>query len=246
MKALILAAGVGRRLGEAAGGDPKSLLKFGGKSLLQRHIEILQACGVWDIIIVVGHRGEAIEQELDRLGLSGKVALLANPRYREGSVVSLWSARELLRQREPILVMDADVLYDVRAMRRLLSHEIENGFLLDRDVEPGDEPMKLCVRDGLIVDLHKRPSAPYEWYGESIGFTKFTGAAASELADVLDACVREGRTNIEYEEAIRDMIYKTPGLFRFVEITGLPWVEIDFVEDIARARADILPLLADT
>src|SRR5262252_3899912 len=84
--AIILAAGVGGRLGSAA---PKVLLEFGGKSLLERHLEALHANGVDDIAITVGHRPDLIRAELCRQGALDRVALVENPRYREGSVVSL-------------------------------------------------------------------------------------------------------------------------------------------------------------
>jgi len=245
MKAVILAAGVGRRLG---GGDsdslPKSLLEFGGVSLLRRHLEILNRSGVADITVVVGHRSASIEGEIASVG-SGLIKTCRNARYREGSIVSLWSARDILGAGAPVIVMDADVLYDARMMRTLLSAPLENGFLLDRDVEPGDEPMKLCVRDGKIVDLHKRPTIPHDWYGETVGFTRLSASMAAKLAERTDRFVRDGRTNVEYEEAIRELIVEEPDSFGFVEATGLPWIEIDFPGDVARARETILPRLVD-
>lgn len=246
MNALILAAGVGRRLGEASEARPKALLRFGGKSLLQRHIEILAACGIADVTIVVGYGADAIEAEARRVGGQAQLSFFTNPRYREGSIVSLWSGREVLKGGEPVLVMDADVLYDVRLLRRLLSAPCENGFLLDRDVEPGDEPMKLCIRDRHIVDLHKRPTADYEWYGETVGFTRLSASVAAKLADRTDLFVRQGRCTVEYEEAIRDIIVEEPlGTFGYVETAALPWTEIDFQEDVARARDVIFPQLAE-
>ena len=106
--------------------------------------------------------------------------------------------------------------------------------------------MKLCIRDRHIVDLHKRPTAAYEWYGETVGFTRLSAAVAAQLADRTDLFVRQRRCNVEYEEAIRDLIIEAPlGTFGYVETGGLPWTEIDFTEDVARARDVIFPLLAE-
>src|SRR5690349_6624129 len=79
--AIILAAGVGRRLG-AAGDRPKILLEFGGRTLLARHLEALQAHGVEEISITVGHQRELIEAALSGLGWRDRVELVCNPRYR--------------------------------------------------------------------------------------------------------------------------------------------------------------------
>ena len=119
MKALILAAGVGRRLGEAAGGRPKALLTFGGKTLLRRHVELLAAAGVDEVVIGVGHRAAAIEAELARIGSERPIRSVHNPRYREGSVVTLWTLRHELAFGGDVLLMDADVLYDRRILSRL-------------------------------------------------------------------------------------------------------------------------------
>ena len=246
MKVLLLAAGVGRRLGDSINPVPKALLRFGEKSLLQRHIEILHSFSVTDITITVGHLAETISDEIAGLGLSGQVRTLNNPRYREGSVVSLWTGRDVLTSGETVVLMDADVLYDARVMAQLLIGEPENCFLLDRAIAPGDEPVKLCIRDGRIVDFHKRPQVEHDWHGESVGFFRLTPPVAAELAARADRYVEEGRAQFEYEEPMRDMVLAAPpGRFGYAEVTGLPWTEIDFAEDVRRAQTAIFPHLVD-
>jgi choline kinase len=246
MKALILAAGVGRRLGDSKADLPKALLPFGGKSLLQRHFEILRSFAITDIAVTVGYLAESIRAEITRLGLQHQVRTIDNHRYREGSIVSLWSGREVLESGEPVLLMDADVLYDSRLMARLLNSSIANCFLVDRDIEAGDEPVKLCIRDGRIVDFHKRPQLAHDWHGESVGFFRLSPAVAAELARRADAYVAQGHVGLEYEEPLRDIVLAAAdSAFGFAEVTGLPWTEIDFPADVRRARSEIFPRLID-
>jgi choline kinase len=246
-QALILAAGVGRRLGGDGPEEhrqPKALLDFDGKTLLRRHIEILHGAGIRAITVVVGYRAEAINAALETFD-GAPVSTLVNPDFREGSVVSLWAARSVLRSGAPIILMDADVIYDTRLMDRLISSELSNCLLLDREIEPGDEPVKLCVQGGRIVDFRKKPTEAHEWYGESVGFFRFTPEAAAELADRADDYVTTGRRMMEYEEPIRDMIMASPAdRFGFEDISGLPWTEIDFPEDIVKARVLLPELVA--
>ncbi len=247
MKVIILAAGVGQRLGDGPEHRPKALLRFGSRTLLERHLAILHVFGITDIAITVGFRADLLAEEVGRLGLADAIQLIPNPDYREGSVVSLWAARNVLASGAPILLMDADVLYDNRLMARLLESTIANCLLLDRNVEPGEEPVKICVRGDRIVDFHKRPQRPYEWHGESVGFFRFSPDAARELAGrVADYAGRAERRLLEYEEPVRDMILESPQRgFGFEDISGLPWTEIDFPEDVRRARELVLPRLAD-
>jgi choline kinase len=245
LTAILLAAGVGRRLGGDADHPPKALTRFGGKSLLRRHLEILAAFGVAEIAIVVGYKKAAIEEEAIRAGVAPRLRFLENPRFREGSMVSLWTAREVLDGGGKVLLMDADVLYDHRLMGRLVTSPLPNCLLLDRDIEPGDEPVKLCVAGGRIADFHKVPKVAHEWHGESVGFFRFAPDIAAELARRTDGYVAAGQTALEYEEAIRDMILASPDTFGFEDITGLPWTEIDFPADVRRAESEILPKLLD-
>ena len=238
-RAILLAAGVGRRLHDTAGSTPKALLPFAGRTLLARHVGTLNRCGVSDITVVVGFEADRMRGAADALP---GVRLVFNPDFREGSVVSLWAARASLLSDAPVILMDADVLYDDRLLRRLVDSPHPNAVLLDRDIEPGDEPVKLCIRDGTIVDFHKKPTAAHEWHGESVGFFRFTPETAAELARRASDYATGGQRHMEYEEPIRDMIQSAPSRFGFEDITGLPWTEIDFPADVAKAQA-LLPRL---
>ena len=246
-KALILAAGIGRRLGEPEAGkrvSPKAMLNFGGKTLMDRHIGILRRLGISDITVVIGFAAAEMRAALAALTEGPPIRVAVNPDFREGSVVSLWTGRAVLRSGAPVILMDADVLYDARMMARLIDSPNTDCLLLDREIEPGDEPVKLCVRDGRIVDFHKRPIEPHDWHGESVGFFRFSPSAAKELADRAEDYLATGRRMMEYEEPIRDMIIASAAdRFGFEDISGLPWTEIDFPEDVVKARA-LLPELA--
>jgi choline kinase len=248
-RAVILAAGIGRRLGAPSTDGcrqvdvPKALLSFGGRTLLGRHVALLRANGVVDIAVTVGFGASHVVAALQDLGGYG-LEPIENPDFRQGSVVSLWAARAILRYGGPVILMDADVLYDRRLLARLIDSPHANCLLLDRDIEPGDEPVKLCVLAGRIVDLRKQPTQPHDWHGESVGFFKLGAAAAAELAARVEDYVDGGRRMMEYEEPLRDMIMASaPDRFGFEDISGLPWTEIDFPEDVVKANA-LLPELA--
>lgn len=242
-KAIILAAGVGRRLGLHTSVLPKIMLTFNGETLLARHLSMLKRSRLSNVTIVVGYEADQIEAAVPEAAGGLTVITIENPDFREGSVVSLWAARDVLRSGAPIVLMDGDVLYDHRLMSRLMTSLHSDVLLLDRELDPGDEPVKLCVREGSIVDFHKRPTEAYDFHGESVGFFRFAPDTAAELANRVDAYIDAGRRSVEYEEPIRDMIMQSPpDRFGFEDITGLPWTEIDFPEDLVKATA-LLPEL---
>ncbi|MCC7410986.1 MAG: phosphocholine cytidylyltransferase family protein [Gammaproteobacteria bacterium] len=244
MKAVILAAGVGKRLAAAHAG-PKCLLRFGGRTLLERHLERLRAAGIRDVVLCLGYQAQQVHAELARIGAAGWVTTIVNPDYEQGSVVSLWTVREHLDPVAGAIVMDADVLYGRGLLERLAGSRHENCFLLDREFEPGEEPVKLCVRGQVLVEFRKRlaPDLSYDYCGESIGFFRFGGAMAARLAASVDAYRDTGRGEEPHEEAIRDLLLESPGEFGFEDVTGMPWTEIDFERDVVRAQNQILPLI---
>ncbi len=243
MKAVILAAGIGSRLGfPTAEHPPKVLLRFGGKSLLQYHIEILKRRGIDELVLGVGYRHQDIEREIDALRARNFVRTVFNEDFEEGNIVTLWTLRDELRCGKPVLLMDADVLYEEALVERLVDSLHQNCLLLDRGFDPGDEPVKICVRDGEIVEFRKWLSADFDFCGESVGFFKLSAEAAGKIIAQTELYLRQGRRHEPYEEAIRDVLLTSPrDVFAFEDITDMAWTEIDFAADVERANAEILP-----
>ncbi|MEE9146011.1 MAG: NTP transferase domain-containing protein [Candidatus Tectomicrobia bacterium] len=243
MRAVMLAAGVGHRL-QLSEPLAKILLTFDGETLLKRHLRILAFCGVRHLDLVVGYRADEVLAEIDGADTDLRVTAHMNEDYTLGSIASLWAARSVLAGGDPVFFMDADVLYDHRLLVRLIESEHRNCFLLDRKVGPGDDPIKLCMTDGLLVDIHKHPKLPHEWRGEWIGFARFEPDIAAKIAKAAGRYMASGCHLAIYEDAFRDvLIAERPGTFGVEDVTGLPWVEIDFPEDLEVAKNEVLPQL---
>ena len=190
MKVALLAAGVGARLDPGPEAPPKALLRFAGESLLKRTLDILVSFGLGDVTVVVGHRAEEIERELAALGAADLVRTRFNPDYRTSSLLSLWALREVLRAGEPVLYMDADVLYDWRMLERLLGSPHDDCILIDRDIDPDDEWLDVRVRGGQIVAFDKGVMLDdYDIRAEWVGFARFSAGVAARLAEAVEGYV---------------------------------------------------------
>ena len=246
MRAIILAAGRGLRLQQSSDARfPKCLLRFDGTTLLERHLRLLDEAGVRDVVLALGFEPERIEAELVRIGRRDDVEIVINPRFDLGSVLTVHATAEPLVRGGDVLLMDADVLYDARIMSALVADAHANRILIDRGFEPGDEPVKVCVRNGVAVEFRKRVAADlaYDTIGESIGFMRFTEATARRFAAIVAGYVDGGRADQPHEEAMRDLLLEGSHPFDIGDVTGAPWIEIDFPADIARATDTILPRL---
>lgn len=245
MHAIILAAGVGSRLfGDSRSQPPKSLIEFDGRTLLARHIEYLQDLGVTKLTLVVGYRKDLVAEEAEACAPEGFLEIVENPMYRGGSLISMWYARETYRRGETVLFMDADVLYDTDILKRLADSSWDSALVYDEDLDEGDDPVRICLRDGGVVDFGKRIVGQFDAMGEWPGFMKVSPETGPLIAASLENYIEGGQLMATYEEAIRDVIVGGPtGVFGIVDISDLDWIEIDFPEDLERARAVILPKL---
>ena len=247
MRAIILAAGRGSRLQQTADQQrPKCLLTFGGRSLLERHLRLLEAAGVREIVLALGFRHELIEAELTRIGRGSRLEIVLNPRYELGSMLTVHCAAEPLGRGGDVLLMDADVLYHQRIMAALTAGPGPvNRLLIDRDFEAGEEPVKVCVAAGVPIELRKQlePGLEYDTIGESVGFFRFDERAARRLAAIVQDHVASSRAHLPHEEAVRDLLRERSQRFEVCDVTGAPWIEIDFPMDVARATDEVLPQL---
>ena len=247
MRAIILAAGRGQRLQQPEHQQiPKCLLRFGGKTLLERHLLALRECGVSEVVLALGFKRELIEAEIDRMRVTPAPEIVINPGFELGSVLTVHTAAEPLGRGGEVLLMDADVLYHGQILKALVAGErAVNRVLMDRDFEAGDEPVKLCLRGAVPVELRKRvaPDLQYDTVGESVGFFRFDETGARRLTEIVAGYVARGASDMPHEEAVRDLIREHDHAFDVADVTGLPWIEIDFPKDVARAEREILPEL---
>ena len=246
MHAIILAAGRGNRLAEFnPDGRPKCLLEFGGRSLLARQLDILFQYGIRKATLVVGYEADLIIDHVGTLATRPDVSFVYNPAFIKGSVLSLLAAKDVMTRGETVLVLDADVLFHPQIMQRLVESSHQNCFLIDQDFTAGDEPVKIAIHQGRMVEFRKALPAELEFdtLGESVGFFKFNGAMAAEISQTCSGYNTEGLLGAPHEEALRDVLLAEPSEFACEDVSGLPWLEVDFPEDVERAIKQVLPAI---
>jgi choline kinase len=124
MKAVILAAGVGKRLWPVTQYRPKCLIELGGQTLLSRYLSALASEGIRRADIVVGYKQEMIREAANSESFGVQVNFLVNEQFHRGSISSLWVARTALD--DDVVIMDADVLFHREILRRLVHSPYPN------------------------------------------------------------------------------------------------------------------------
>ena len=245
MKTFIYAAGRATRLGPAFADRPKILLEIGDKTLLEWHLHRLAELGLRQLVLVTGHKREQIAERLpslrDRSGV--EITEVVNPDFTEGSVLSFHvSIPEILRANGPVLLMDGDVVYPTELLKRLLASHHKSALLVDRNFSKADDdPVLVPLRGGKPFDFMKKWKGSADQVGESIGFFKLDSADVPVMiAETRQRAAGQGRLD-SYDEVLRALV--VAGRFESVDVTGLPWTEVDFPKDVEYARSQVLPAI---
>jgi len=237
MRAIILAAGVGWRLKPHTETTPKSLMEIGGQSLLRRYLETFAALGLPEAVLVVGHLKEQVMAEAARGPAEVEVRFVVNEQFTRGNILSLWHARHEFD--DDILIMDGDVLFPRELLARVIAFPDVNAIAVDERFQDTGEEQKVVCEDGWVVEVTKKISGDPRVRGEEVGILRLSADAAEVLRGILEEFIETGKDSLEYEDAFRELAAEVP--IGVVEIGDLPWIEIDFEEDLAHAREDILP-----
>jgi len=239
MKAVILAAGVGKRLSTVTNGRPKCLCRVAGHTLLSRYLEDLAHLGFSQVVIVVGYQHHLVRTAAESQAFPGEIRFVFNDAYERGSIGSLWAARHECN--DHLVMMDADVLYHPIILRRLVESPHPNALLMDETIAQTSEECMVVIQQERVIALTKQVPPAYDQIGEGVGFLKVHARETPHLLASVEGCIQRGKFDMEYEDALTDFFQAVPvGVER---IGGLPWVEIDFPEDLRKAEKEIIPLL---
>jgi len=229
MRTIILLAGAGKRLRNFTE-NPKCLLKIGGMTLLERYLSALAQLNIPDIALVVGYKSELVKRSARNL--NPHLKFIENPDFQKGSILSLYRASDELRG--DTILMDGDVYFEAEVLRRIVASKTENLVATDTTQTGSGEEMMVGIKNGRILDMKRHLHGSYDLAGEAVGFYKLGQQACESLRQILDEQLRLGRQNLGYEDVLPLLFQRIH--FEPVTVDGLKWVEIDFEEDIMRAK----------
>jgi len=230
--AVILCAGGGTRLKPLTDDRPKALVDVGGETILGRAVRLLVGAGVRHLVVATGYREEAVRAAL--ANCEAKVVLHHNADFeRTQNSVSLHRCAESLAGRS-FFKLDGDLLFHADVLGRLEASPCLLSVAVDKSGVLGDEEMKVLTDGDRVLRFGKKLD-PARCSGESIGIERVDAAASPLLFRALAIAERAGRTDLYYEDVYDELI--AAGLeARAVDVSDLPWFEIDTADDLALAR----------
>ena len=236
MHAIILAAGKSKRLGAITENTPKCLLSLGSTTILEHQIENLAANGIRTVSLVTGFCEDKIRETL-----GNAVHYISNSVYdTTNSIYSLWLALQEIRG--SVIILNADVVFHPGILTNLIASPYPDALAISFQGGMGDEEMKVTVRNEKIHDISKDMD-PSGADGENVGIIKFSPQGRDALFETVDELVGAGVVNAWAPRAFQKMCASFD--LYSVSTAGLPWIEIDFPEDLEEARREIYPRICD-
>ena len=238
MQAIILAAGMGRRLGEYTRDNTKCMLPVNGERLIDRVLGQLSQLGLSRVVIVVGYKGQNLIDYIghrydDRL----KIEYVNNPVYdKTNNIYSLSLAKDKLQEDDTLLI-ESDLIFDDRLFRMILDNPYPNLALVDKYETWMDGTMVRIDEDNNIVNFIPKKAFKYkdvDSYYKTVNIYKFSREfSQNKYVPFLDAYSKALGNNEYYEQVLRVITLLDNAELKALPITnGAKWYEIDDVQDL--------------
>ncbi|TMQ05179.1 MAG: phosphocholine cytidylyltransferase family protein [Deltaproteobacteria bacterium] len=253
-RAILIAAGRGKRLGPHTDDNPKCMVQIGARPILGWVWHAFRAAGIEELIVIRGYRGDVLEAFARQL--VPRVEFVDNTQWQTNNVLlSLACARRYLDQ--PCLISYSDILFTPAVAQAAATSSAEIALVIDREFRaiyegrtqhPLDEgEVSDLMPDGTVARVGKRALPPADAIGEFIGLCKLGARGAATVARTLDALARryDGREDQPFQRAAAYRNAYLTDLWQELIDSGIPihpvlisgsWREIDTEQDLDAAR----------
>lgn len=253
-RAILIAAGRGKRLGPHTEEIPKSMVMVGDRPILGWVWKALSLAGIEELVVIRGYRGDVLESFVR--SLVPRVQFVDNPEWQTNNVLlSMACARRYFDQ--PCLISYSDIIFTPPVARAAVESTAEIGLVIDRDfrsiyegrtehpLEEGE--VSDLMPDGSVARVGKKALPPSEAIGEYIGLARLGERGVAAVANTLDRLARDfaGREQEPFQRAATYRNAYQTDLWQLMIDTGIridpvlidgQWREIDTGQDLDRAR----------
>ena len=237
MQAIILAAGMGRRLGSYTKENTKCMVPVNGVKLIDRVLTQLSQLSLQRVIIVVGYKGQELIKYLDhRYDDKLKIEFVNNPIYdRTNNIYSLSLVKEQMQEDDTLLI-ESDLIFSDRLFSMILADERPNIALVAKYETWMDGTMVRIDGDGNIVNFVPKKAFNYQevdLYYKTVNIYKFSKTfSQTQYVPFLDAYCKALGNNEYYEQVLRVITLLDKTNLKALDIGNEKWYEIDDVQDL--------------
>lgn len=241
MQGIILAAGMGKRLGELTKENTKCMVRVNGVTLIERMLKALDELKLSRVVIVVGYEGEKLKAYINSLDIQTPVEFVENPIYdKTNNIYSLSLAGEYL-EREDTLLLESDIIFEPSVLKELVEDPRESLAVVDKFASWMDGTCMTLDGDDCIVDFISGKHLSYsdkENYYKTVNIYKFSRDFSTRFfVPFMTAYEKAMGENSYYESVIKLIAVLGKTEIRAKRLNGQVWYEIDDVQDLNIAES---------
>ena len=245
MQAIILAAGMGKRLKELTQNNTKCMVKVNGVSLIDRMLHQIQKQNVDRIVIVVGYEREKLKEYIATLGITTPITYIDNPIYdKTNNIYSLSLASDYLCE-DDTLLFESDLIFEDSVLDSLVRDPRPTLALVDKYESWMDGTcVKLDEDDNIeaFVPGKKFKFDEIKDYYKTVNIYKFSrDFSKTHYVPFLDAYQKALGENEYYEQVLRVITMLDDPVIKAKRLTGQKWYEIDDIQDLDIATSIFTP-----
>lgn len=236
MQAIILAAGMGKRLGDLTRNNTKCMVKVNGVALIDRLLTQLSKLNIKRVIIVIGYEGQKLK---DYIGYNYKglpIEYIENPIYdKTNNIYSLSLAKEQMQQDDTLLI-ESDLIFDDELFRMIIDAPYPNLALVDKYETWMDGTMVRLDDENNIVNFVPKKAFKYSdtgFYYKTVNIYKFSRKfSETSYIPFLEAYTKALGNNEYYEQVLRVITLLDKSDLKALPLSGQKWYEIDDIQDL--------------
>ncbi len=241
MQALMLAAGMGKRLGKYTQGNTKCMLKIQDKTLIERAIEALYEAGIRRFVIVVGYKGDNLKrfllEECDNpIVKEMDLVFIENEVYdKTNNIYSLYLAKDELEKDDTIL-LESDLIYDYELIKRLVDSPEKNLVSVAKYEEWMDGTVIKIGEDDKVSEFIEKKNFSFDEidsYYKTVNIYKLGKEfSKKEFIPFLEAYLKAYGENEYYELVLKIIAHLSRSQLKALDVSDIDWYEIDDAQDL--------------
>lgn len=233
---MILAAGMGKRLGKFTQNQAKCMVKVGGITLIERSIDAIKKAGIKKLILVVGYEADKLKKFIEKNVTDIDVEFVENQDYAStNNIYSLYLARSYLSKDDTIL-MESDLIYESKIIQDMVSCEDKNLVAVAKYKHWMDGTVTLLNAKKEIIDFIEKKDFRYndvDTYYKTVNIYKFSkDFSANQYIPFLNAYIKAYGKNKYYELVLKAIAHLSSANLKAFNVDDTAWYEIDDAQDL--------------
>jgi len=236
MQAILLAAGMGRRMKKHTRYHTKCMMKVGGRTLFERMVDALIAADIKKLIVVIGYEGEVLKRYIEEMDFPLEVEYVHNADYEKtNNIYSLYLAREYLEKDDTIL-LESDLVFDEKIIKDVVLSEEKNVAVVAKYEHWMDGTMVLLDSKKNIIEFVDKSQFSYkevDKYYKTVNIYKFSrDFATKQYIPFMEAYLKAYGTNQYYEQVLKIVAHIKNSELKAYLLNEESWYEIDDAQDL--------------